>query len=121
MEVISNKYETIFRNENNGKVSYLIGISKKQQDGTYQNGYIPCRFKKEVSLENKTRIKIKQAWIDFYKVEKKTYIYVFINDFEKEQVNEQVSEQEKNKALAQNDIWGSAKDMDIPEEELPFY
>ena len=120
MEITSNKYETIFRNENNGKASYLIGISKKQQDGTYENGYIPCRFKKGVELENKTRIKIHQAWLDFYKVEKKTYIYVFINEFEKEQ---QVSEKEEKQAMVQNTInnWDCGRNIEIDDDCLPFY
>ena len=113
MNIIEEKEKTIYKNEINGKVSYAIGLSKKKEDGTYELGYLPCRFKKDVKLENKTKIKIKQAWLDFFKIEKKTYIYIFINDFE--QVNKQVSEQVEQK---QQDVWDSAKDIDIPEDEL---
>ena len=112
MEIISNRYETIYKNEFDGKVSYAIGLSKKKEDGTYENGYMPVRFKKDVSLDNKTKIKIKQAWIDFYKIEKKTFVYLFINDFEKEQQEKQ--EQSK-------DIWNSGKNIEIDDDELPFY
>lgn len=111
MNIIEEKEKIVYKNEINGKVSYAIGISKKKEDGTYENGYIPVRFKKDVKLENKTKIKIKQAWLDFYKVEKKTFIYIFINDFEK-------VEQQQEKSV---DVWDSAKDTDIPEDELPFY
>lgn len=109
MDIISNREETIFKNELNGKISYSIGLSKKKEDGTYENAYLPCRFRKDVSLENKTKIKIKSAWIDFFKIEKKTYWYVFINEFEKVG-----SKEEQN-------VWDSAKDIEIPQEELPFY
>lgn len=111
MNIIEEKEKTIYKNEKDGKVSYAIGLSRKKEDGTFDLGYLPCRFKKDVKLENKTKIKIKQAWLDFYKVEKKTFIYIFINDFEK-------AEQQQEKSV---DAWYSAKDIDIPEDELPFY
>lgn len=72
MNIIEDKEKVIYRNEINGKISYSIGISKKKEDGTCENAYLPCRFRKDVSLENKTKIKIKQAWVDFFKIEKKT-------------------------------------------------
>lgn len=82
MDVISNKEEMIFKSDNNDKTIYSIGLSKKNQDGSYENGYMVVRFKKDVTLENKTKIKIKNAWLDFYKVENKTNPYIFINEFE---------------------------------------
>lgn len=110
MNIIEEKEKTIYRNERDGKIAYSIGIAKKKEDGTFENGYIPCRFKKDVELENKTKIKIKNAWLDFYKVEKKTFIYVFINEFEK------VENKQEEKAV---DNWGSPKD--IEPDDLPFY
>ena len=83
MEVISNREEMIFKNENNGNVYYSIGLSKKNQDGSYENGYMNVRFKKDVELDNQTKIKINKAWIDFYVKEKRTYPYIFISEFEK--------------------------------------
>ena len=93
MEIISNKEEMIFKNEYNGKVFYSIGISKKNQDGKYENGYINVRFKKDVELENQTKIKIKKAWIDFYCKDRKTFPYIFISEFDI------VSEREQEKDL----------------------
>lgn len=82
MEVISNRDEMIFKTVKDDKTFYSIGLSRKLQDGSYENGYMPVRFKKDVNVENKTKIKIKNAWIDFYKVENITNTYIFINDFE---------------------------------------
>lgn len=82
MELVSNKEEMIFRNEYNGKVSYSLGLSKKKQDGSYEKGYINVGFKKGTELQNQTKIKIKQAWLDFYKKDKITVPIIFINDFE---------------------------------------
>lgn len=82
MEIISKKDEIVFKNEYNGKVYYSIGLSKKKQDGTYENGYITTQFKKDVELENKTKIRIKKSWIDFYVKDKKTIPYIFVSEFE---------------------------------------
>jgi len=73
----------VFSNEYNGRKFYKVGISKKMQDGSYQNGYIDVQFKKDIVLENKTKIKIKSAWLTFYmNKENITVPYIFINEFE---------------------------------------
>ena len=76
----------IFRRDNDYGSFYTIGLSKKLEDGSYDNGYLDVRFKKGVSLENKTKINIKEAWLTFYKKSEgeysKTIPYIFINDFE---------------------------------------
>jgi len=114
MNIIEEKEKTIYKNEKDGKVSYSIGLSKKKEDGTYENGYMPCRFKKDVKIEDRTKIRIKNAWLDFYKIEKRTLVYIFINEFEK--VEEPKKEQKNT-----TDDWYAGKDIVIPEEELPFY
>ena len=116
MNIIEDKEKRIYRNEKDGKVSYLIGLSKKKEDGTYETGYINCRFKKDVSLEDKTKIIIKNAWLDFFKIEKRTLPYIFISEFEKveEQPDTNVGDQQPSV-----DNWGSPKD--IEPEDLPFY
>lgn len=82
MEIISNRDEMIFKSVHDDKISYSIGLSRKNQDGSWDNGYMPVRFKKDVNIENKTKIKIKTAWLDFYKVDNKTTVYLFISEFE---------------------------------------
>lgn len=81
---IENKYPvTIFKNEN-GK--YVVGISNKKQDGSYENAYFPIQFNKEVELENKTKIYMKNAWLTFYKWEfeekKGTTFYIKCSQFD---------------------------------------
>ena len=82
MKLISDKEELIFRKDYEGKVIYSKSISHKLQDGSWEHGYIPVRFPKGVNIANKTKIKIKEAWDDFYIKEGKTNVYYFINKFE---------------------------------------
>lgn len=82
MEIKTDREEMIFRKEYEDKVSYSIGLSKKREDGTYERGYMPVRFRKGIELKDKTKIKIKDAWLDFYKIDKRTIPYIFINNFE---------------------------------------
>lgn len=84
---------TIFRNDYNGRTYYRLGVSKKLQDGSYENGYIDCQFRKNIEIANKTKIKINDSWLTFYlknkeldngKEFKETVPYIFINEFEYE-------------------------------------
>lgn len=106
---LDNTY-TIYK-DNYGR--YKIGLSHKTMDGKREYAYFLVKFKKDVELENKTNIKIHKYWLDFYnweKDEKKgTTFYIFINEFEKVG-----SKEEQN-------VWDSAKDIEIDSSELPFY
>jgi len=106
MKITSDK-EIIFRHEKDGKVFYSMGLSHKTQDGNYKNDYMPVRFRKGVSLEDKAKIKIEEAWIDFYEGMK----FIFINKFEEIQPKEEKKQ----------DGWKSAKDIEIDDDALPFY
>lgn len=74
---------TIFKDKD-GK--YKVGLSKKNQKDEWEKAYFPVRFRKDVELENNTKIYIKDYWLDFYnwKYEEKkgTTFYFFINKFE---------------------------------------
>ena len=72
----------IFRQDKDGKRFYSIGLSRKDKNGNFINGYMTVVFKKDVELENKTKIKIKEAWLGFNVKDKKTYPHIFINDFD---------------------------------------
>jgi hypothetical protein len=72
----------IFKNTFDDRDNYSCGLSKKKQDGTYENGFMKVQFRKDVNLENKTKIIIKSAWLSFNVYEKKTYPYIFINEFD---------------------------------------
>lgn len=80
---IDNKYPVmIFKREYQGKEFYSVGLSKKDRNGNYINGYMTCSFKKGVSVPDKTKIYIKKAWVDFYLKEKETKPFIFISEFE---------------------------------------
>lgn len=113
MDIISKQEHMIFKNEKDGKISYQIGLSKKKEDGSYENGYIPVRFRKDIELNDRTKIKIKSAWLDFFKIEKRTMLYIFINDFEK--VENEVQQQKSV------DNWDAGKNVEIDDDMLPFY
>lgn len=118
MDIISNREEMVFKNEKDGKISYSIGISKKDINNNYVNGYVPVRFKKGIEpTEKQTKIKIKNAWLDFFKIEKRTIPFIFINDYDKVETQQNTIQQ--NNTTQQG--WDSAKDIEIPQEELPFY
>lgn len=120
MNIIEDKVKVVFRKDINNKASYSIGLSKKKENGEYENGYIPCRFKKDVTLENQTKIKIKSAWLDFYKVEKKTFIYLFINEFEK--VDKELLTNQTGEETTQSvDNFSAGKDIELTDDDLPFY
>ncbi len=118
MEIVSNKEEIIFKNEYNDKPYYTIGLSKKDKNGNYINGYMNVSFKKGVELENMTKIKIKSAWLDFYKKDVKTIPVIFINDFEIAEENKKDPFEEFGDSIKTDFDLG--EDMQIEESDLPF-
>lgn len=128
MEIISSKEEMIFRKDYNGKPSYSLGLSKKDKDGKFVNGYIKVNFKKGVELNNKSKIKIKNAWIDFYKDNEKTIPTIFINEFDIiEQPAKEVANSGKKEANPYEEFANSmttefdtGEQIQITDEDLPF-
>jgi len=75
----------IFSKEYQERTFYTMGLSKKKQDGTYENGYINVKFKKDVVVPNKAKITIQKAWLDFYLKDKITVPQIFVSEFEIEE------------------------------------
>jgi hypothetical protein len=103
------------------KGKYSIAISKKVGE-EYVNKYYPVEFLKDVSLENKTEIIIKHAfmtWFDWTFEEKTgTKFIIKIIAFDK------VGETKQDEVTPQNinDKWEAAKNIKFEEQdELPFY
>lgn len=124
MEIIESHLLKVFRKDYEGRAYYKVGISKKDQNGNYVNGYLDVRFKKDVELEDRTNIYIKKAWIDFYLKDKKTIPYVFINEFETvneavEKAKEEVKEN-KTDPYAEMGKQVSIDQFEITDEDLPF-
>lgn len=114
MNITSERELMVFKSERNGNVYYSLGVSKKNQDNSYTNGYINCRFKKDVSLDNKTKIKIKKAWLDFYVKDNITYSYVFISEFEVK------NDELKGIPEVKSEYKTTENSVEILESELPF-
>ena len=117
MEIVSNKNEMIFRKDFDGGVRYSIGLSRKNQDGSYTRGYMTVSFRNGVELENKTQIRIKSAWLDFCKdKDNKTIPYIFVNEFEK------VGEKDPFEEFGQTITTKSKieEQLEITDADLPF-
>ena len=113
MNIETDKIKNIFRYDKDGKAYYSIGLSKKDKDGNYINGYMNCKFPKEAEVPNKSKIKIHEAWIDFYVKDKVTYPYVFINKYEMvEDIKEEIPQNIKTD-YEENEIV-------ISDHDLPF-
>ena len=76
----------IYANEKEGPngtfMAYSLGINSKNQNGDWVNGYIQCRFKKGVSVANKTKIKINKSFFVATKGGDKSYTHLMITDFD---------------------------------------
>ena len=116
MEVTSDREETIYRKEFDGKTTYSIALAKKKEDGTYDNGYMKAVFRNGVSIPNKSKIMIKSAWLSFNMFNNKTYPYIFIDNFDL------LSKPEENqfnnmKTKIESDI---AQQIKITDDDLHF-
>ena len=114
MNINYEKEVTIFRYDGQYGANYSLGLSKKKQDGSYENGYMPCKFKKNIELENKTKIKIKNAWLTFNVKDKKTYPYIFINSFDL------IDEQESKKDSLDKAVNEFKNEIELTDNMLPF-
>lgn len=103
MHIKENEEVMIFKND---KGYYSIGLSRKDRNGKYFNGYFPCQFKNGIEIENKTRIKIRNAFMSFYLKDEKTMPYIMVTDFD-------IVEKRENYAKLKGDV-------EIEESELPF-
>jgi len=103
MHIKENEEVLVFKND---KDYYSIGLCRKDRNGQYFNGYFPCQFKKGVTLESKTKIKLKNAFISFYLKDDKTMPYLMILDYEE-------VKKEENYAKLKGEV-------EIEESNLPF-
>ena len=129
MNIESKQPYTVFRNDYNQYTFYKIGISKKDATGKWINGYIRCKFKKDIVLENKTRIYIKKAWLSFDLKEKETIPFIFVSEFE---TVDEVIENNKTSAdklqttaeivqsEAEDPFKNFGEEIEIRDEDLPF-
>lgn len=128
---IDNQYPVaIFRFESGENIYYKMGLSNKDKDGNYINGYIPVQFRRGIELENKTKIYLKKAWLTFYLkkenidgVDKNiTVPYVFVSEFEKvEEVIAGSKEKDIVKEEAASDPFKDlGNEIAFTDDDLPF-
>ena len=60
---------------------YSTGISSKSQDGTYNNAYMPVKFRNGIKVEDRQLINLLSAWLMPIKLGENFIIGLFINDF----------------------------------------
>ena len=104
---------------------YQIGLNKKNINGEWEKAYFPVKFKKDVELEDKTKIYIKDYWFDFYNWEhdgkKGTKFYFFINDFSTvEDKSEELKKDTNVKSIEFSDEDLKRFENDDLESQLPF-
>ena len=122
MNIESKQPYTVFRNDYNQYIFYKLGISKRDATGKWINGYIRCKFKKDVIVENKTRIYLKKAWLSFDLKEKETIPFIFVSEFET--VNEVIDSSKKSadelQTTAEDPFKDFGEEIEIRDEDLPF-
>ncbi len=117
----SNDYPVIiYRKEYKDNVFYNMSLAKKEQDGKYTYGYMPCQFKKGVEIEDKTKIYIKKAYLTFYVKDKTTHPYIFISEYElvENVIKEAKNPYEEMSVKVESDI-GEQISLD-EDADLPF-
>ena len=119
MFVLDNYSKMVFRKDNEFGTFYQIGLSKKDRNGNYINGYMNVRFKKGVSVPNMTKIVIKNAFIDFYlDKNNRTVPYIMVLEFETvEEEKKEVKKEESSDPFA---AFGETVTTNDIENDLPF-
>lgn len=127
MNIQTDKPCMIFAREYNGKKYYKVGLSRKKQDGTYENGYVNIQFKQDVEIHNEEKIYLKDAFLTFYKSKDKATIpYIFVMNFER--IADTI-EHSKEKDVVKQDVKDDFADfgkevtldeVEITDEDLPF-
>lgn len=112
MKIIQEYPVKVFDREYEGRKYYKIGLSKKNEDGTYKNGYIDCHFRKDVEVDTSKKIYLQDCWLDFYVKDKKTYPHIFVNKFD--YVADVVKEEVKDPFVE------FGEEVELTDEDLPF-
>lgn len=121
MNIISDRPIMVFKRN----TKYSIGISKKKKDGSYETAYMKIEFNKDVQVEDRQLITIKNAWLDFYNWEyenkKGTTWCIRCSDFE---IYNQTTEEPKEynpyaemNTKVEADI---GEQIEITDDDLPF-
>ena len=112
---------TVFANEKqtqNGTFkTYSIGVSSKDKDGNWVNGFLPCNFRTGTEIANKSKINITNSFPTIRKYTDKTgtertEIGIFVLDYE-------VVEGSQPSPAPNDNEWMNIPD-DLDDSSLPF-
>ena len=127
MNINTEQAYMIFRNDFNGYSYYKIGVSKKSQTGEWINGYIRCKFKKGVTLENQTKINIKSSFLSFDLIDRKSIPCIVVTEFEIIDDNNKASESDISQTVdnmvknEQSDPFiDFGEEIQLSDDDLPF-
>lgn len=117
LKIISDSAVTVYRKDkqtsNGGTFStYCIGVSSKDKDGNWTNGFIDVAFKKDAVVNNKAKINIGNAFPVVREYNGKKYVSWMITEFYV------VEQGEAPQTAPQSDGFMNAADG--ISEELPF-
>ena len=113
----------VFKTEFKGIPYYKIQITRKDANGNVIKGYKPIRLRKGMELQDRSIIKIKKAFEDFYVKGYETIFTLFIYEYELckntqlEQENA-LNEFQNNLATSQFEDFGS--EIEVTDDMLPF-
>lgn len=120
MHIEEERTRMVFKYTKGDNVFYKVGLSKKDKDGNYINGYMNCKFPKDANIEDKTQIRLIDAWVDFYVKDKITYPYIFINKYEVVESGKWIYEKQdlpKNTKTEYDDLDSGVQ---LEDSDLPF-
>lgn len=111
MKLTEEKSVKIIAKDRGNFTTYSMMVSSKDKDDNWVNGFIECKFKKGVSVANKSKIKINNAFPVVEKWNDKTFVKWMITDFEV------VEQGETPQAVATDDFMvipeGMSEDMEM--------
>ena len=119
MNINNDKSVMIFKRDK----KYVVGINKKNQKGEFEKAYFPIQFNQGVELEDRSLIKINNAWLSFYKWEnengKGTTFYIKCSDFDllEEGKGKNPFEEFGNSIETKSEI---GEQIEITDDDLPF-
>lgn len=116
MKIIHEYPIKVFKKEHDGRTYYKIGLSHKDINGNYVNGYLEAKFRKDIEVDDSKKIYIKDSWLDFYIVDKITRPYIFINQFE--YVSDVVKQDTKDPFENAGKVYQD--EIELDDKDLPF-
>lgn len=86
MQITTKFPTTIYKKTFGDKIYYTTRVVKKDKEGNYTSAFIPVQFKKDVSVEDRSKIIILNGWLDFYiNKDNKPVFSIFVSQFSTEE------------------------------------